>query len=121
MSTESRRIPHDWHDGVVPLNVHLAELTIVETSYSFHLCRSECEDAIRVGRGSSLYSGTMFDMGKRARVNIGEAVMLNSPRIICCRTSMTTSPPSSHAFNTVYVTPAGASRPTCWARCAFTA
>jgi acetyltransferase-like isoleucine patch superfamily enzyme len=82
MSTGGRRIPQDWHDGVVPINVHLAELTIVETSYSFHLCRSECDDAIRVGRGSSIYSGTMFDLGKRARVNIGEAVMLNSPRLV---------------------------------------
>jgi acetyltransferase-like isoleucine patch superfamily enzyme len=82
MSGAGQRIPDDWHDGIVPPNVHFAADTILETSYSFHLFRSERADAIRVGRGSSVYSGTMFDLGPHARVTIGEGVMLNSPRIV---------------------------------------
>src|SRR5215212_8991129 len=85
MMDEARRIKDDWHDGVVPLNVCLAEHAIVETSYSFLLCRSERAEAITVGRGSSVYSGTMFDLGREGCVSIGEGAMLNSPRLISDR------------------------------------
>ena len=83
MNSPERRIAGDWHDGVVPANVRLDPEATVETSYSFQLFRSRREDAITLGRGSSVYSGTMFDLGPAALLRIGDFVMLNSPRIIC--------------------------------------
>ena len=55
----------------------------VETTYSFQLCRSALPNAVRIGRGASIYLGVMFDLGPHARVNIGEFTLMNGSRIIC--------------------------------------
>lgn len=79
----SRRLPWDWHDGTIPRNVEIDDDAYVETSLSFMLYRSKAPLGVRFGRGSSAYAGTMFDMGPRGRVDIGEFVLINGARIIC--------------------------------------
>jgi acetyltransferase-like isoleucine patch superfamily enzyme len=78
-----RTLPWDWHPGVVPENVVLDETAYLETTYSFLLFRSQRERAVEIGRGASVYLGVMFDLGPRARVTLGDYVLMNGARIIC--------------------------------------
>jgi len=78
-----RTLPWDWHPGRVPENVVLDPEAYLETTYSFQLFRSRADDAVRIGRGTSIYLGVMFDVGPQGRVNIGEFTLINGARIIC--------------------------------------
>lgn len=81
--TSDRKLEWDWFPGTVPENVTLDDTAYVETTYSFELFRSGAPEAVRVGRGSSIYLGVMFDLGPTARVHIGEFTLMNGSRIIC--------------------------------------
>jgi len=78
-----RTLPWDWHPGRVPANVHLDPEAYLETTYSFQLFRSEAREAVKIGRGASIYLGVMFDVGPRGRVNVGQFTLMNGSRIIC--------------------------------------
>jgi acetyltransferase-like isoleucine patch superfamily enzyme len=78
-----RSLPWDWHAGTIPENVVVDESAYVETSFSFHLYRSKELVGVRLGRGASAYLGTMFDVGPRGRVTVGEYALLHGVRIIC--------------------------------------
>jgi acetyltransferase-like isoleucine patch superfamily enzyme len=78
-----RRLPDDWHDGYIPANVVIEEGAFVETSYSFLLFRSEAPEAVRFGRGSTTYLGSMFDLGPRGRVSIGDYSLINGAWFLC--------------------------------------
>jgi acetyltransferase-like isoleucine patch superfamily enzyme len=82
MNTD-RTLPWDWHPGHVPENVTVDPEAYLETTYSFQLFRSAAADAVRIGRGSSIYLGVMFDVGEQGRVSIGEFTLINGARIIC--------------------------------------
>lgn len=81
--THDRRIPGDWYPGTLPINVTLADSAYVETTFSFLLFRSEQPDAVTIGRGASTYLGTMFDVGPRGRVSLGDYALVHGARIIC--------------------------------------
>ena len=81
--TADRKLEWDWFNGRVPENVALDETAYVETTYSFELFRSREPDALRIGRGSSIYLGVMFDLGPAARVRIGDFTLMNGSRLIC--------------------------------------
>lgn len=78
-----RTLPWDWHPGVIPDNVLIDETAYVETSFSFTEYRSQAAIGVQIGKGSSTYSGTMFDVGKQGRVRLGEYVLVHGARIIC--------------------------------------
>ena len=78
-----RTLSWDWHPGRVPDNVGLDDSVYLETTYIFGLFRSEVPDAIVFGRGSSAYKGTMFDMGRAARVTVGQFALMHGARVIC--------------------------------------
>jgi acetyltransferase-like isoleucine patch superfamily enzyme len=78
-----RTIPGDWFDGRVPENAAIHEGAYLESAHSFLACRSQRPDALEIGRGSAIYVGVMFDLGERARVQIGEFSLLHGARIIC--------------------------------------
>lgn len=78
-----RTLPWDWHPGRVPDNVTVDPEAYLETTYSFQLFRSTMADAVRIGRGSSIYLGVMFDVGPQGRVSVGEFTLINGARIIC--------------------------------------
>ena len=82
MNTD-RTLPWDWYPGRVPENVTVDPEAYLETTYSFQLFRSAAADAVRIGRGSSIYLGVMFDVGTQGRVSIGEFTLINGARIIC--------------------------------------
>ena len=78
-----RRLTWDWYDGVVPENVLIDEQAYLESTYSFQLFRSRVPSAVKVGRGSSVYLGVMFDLGPKARVELGDYVLMNGARLVC--------------------------------------
>src|SRR5205823_6113763 len=51
--------------------------------FSFLRNRSEEPVGGHIGRGASIYLGTMFDTGPRGRVHIGDYTLVNGARIIC--------------------------------------
>jgi carbonic anhydrase/acetyltransferase-like protein (isoleucine patch superfamily) len=79
----ARTLPWDWYPGVIPENAEVHETAYVETTFSFHLFRSEQPAGVRIGRGASTYLGTMFDVGARGRVSLGEYALVHGARIIC--------------------------------------
>ena len=78
-----RTLPWDWYPGKIPQNVALDETAYLETSYSFLLFRSLLATAVKVGHGTSIYLGTMFDVGPQGSVTFGDYVLMNGARIIC--------------------------------------
>ena len=78
-----RTLPWDWHPGKVPENVVIDDNAYLETSYSFLLYRSELPLGVKIGQGTSIYLGTMFDVGPKGKVTFGDYVLMNGARIIC--------------------------------------
>jgi acetyltransferase-like isoleucine patch superfamily enzyme len=81
--TADRKLEGDWFPGTVPENVALHDTAYVETTYSFQLFRSLVPEAVRLGRGASIYLGVMFDLGPSARMTIGDFTLMNGSRVIC--------------------------------------
>jgi len=79
----SRQLPWDWYQGEIPENVVIDSTAYVETSYSFRFFRSEVPVAVEYGHGASTYLGTMFDLGLRGRVKLGDYALVHGARIIC--------------------------------------
>ena len=80
--SQARTLPWDWYPGTVPENVVLDPEAYLETSYSFFHYRSEAPEGVRIGRGSSVYLGVMFDVGPDGRVSIGEFSLMNGAWIM---------------------------------------
>ncbi len=78
-----RSLPWDWYPGAIPANACVDETAYLETSYSFLLHRSELPESVRIGRGSTTYLGTMFDVGPRGRVIIGQYALIHGAWFIC--------------------------------------
>jgi acetyltransferase-like isoleucine patch superfamily enzyme len=38
---------------------------------------------MRIGRGATIYAGTMFDVGPRGRVTVGECALVNGAMVTC--------------------------------------
>ena len=78
-----RKLSGDWYPGQVPENVLVHDTAYVETAFSFYFYRSQLPGGVEYGRGASTYLGTMFDVGPRGRVKLGEYAMVHGARIIC--------------------------------------
>lgn len=78
-----RKLPWDWHDGIVPDNVVLDPASLLETTYSFNLYRSQAPVGLRMEAGATAYTGTMFDVGPRGSISIGRCSMINVAWLIC--------------------------------------
>jgi acetyltransferase-like isoleucine patch superfamily enzyme len=79
----ARTLPWDWYPGTLPDGVEVDDTAYVETSFSFLLYRSEQRPGVVYGRGASSYLGTMFDVGPRGRVHLGDFALVHGARIIC--------------------------------------
>jgi acetyltransferase-like isoleucine patch superfamily enzyme len=79
----ARTLPWDWYTGTIPENVALHESAFLETTYSFHLYRNSARHGLSIGCGASVYTGTMFDVGPKGNVKIGEYAVVNPAWIIC--------------------------------------
>jgi len=81
--SEGRTLSWDWYPGTIPENVVVDESAYIETTFSFLFYRSEVPGGVRYQRGASTYLGTMFDVGPRGRVTLGECALVHGARIIC--------------------------------------
>lgn len=79
----ARTLPGDWYPGTIPTNVVIDRTAYVETTFSFHLYRSDTEVGVEIGPGASTYLGTMFDVGPGGRVRLGAYALVHGARIIC--------------------------------------
>jgi acetyltransferase-like isoleucine patch superfamily enzyme len=82
-ATPGQTLPWDWYDGIIPTNVRVAPTAYIETAFSFYLFRGERPDAVTIGDGASTYLGTMFDVGPRGKVTLGNYTLVHGARIIC--------------------------------------
>ena len=78
-----RKLPWDWFPGSIPENVMVDETAYIETTFSFQFFRSQLPQGVELGRGASTYLGTMFDVGPRGRVTLGQYALVHGARIIC--------------------------------------
>jgi acetyltransferase-like isoleucine patch superfamily enzyme len=78
-----RTLAWDWYPGRIPENVEVGEDAYIETSFSFYLFRSQVAGGVRYGRAASTFLGTMFDVGPRGRVILGEYALVHGARFIC--------------------------------------
>ena len=95
-----RRLPWDWHDGLVPESAVLDDDCHVESSYQFLLDRSEPPYGVRVLRGAAVHGLTAFDVGPRGRVTFGAFCMTNGTQFVCDE-EITIGTGSLLAWNTV--------------------
>jgi len=79
----TRTLPWDWYPGTIPENVVLDETAHLATTYSFYLYRSESPVGVKIGRGTSVYMGSLFDVGPRGRITLGDYVLVNGARFTC--------------------------------------
>jgi acetyltransferase-like isoleucine patch superfamily enzyme len=79
----ARKLSWDWFPGAIPENVIIDETAYVETSFSFQFFRSTLPGGVAYGRGASTYLGTMFDVGPKGRVTLGDYALVHGARIIC--------------------------------------
>jgi acetyltransferase-like isoleucine patch superfamily enzyme len=68
---------------MVPDNVVIDETAYVETTFSFYLYRSRQPVGVKIGKCASTYLGTMFDVGPRGRIALGNYALVHGARIIC--------------------------------------
>lgn len=78
-----RRLPWDWHDGLIPESAILDDDCFVETSYHFLLDRSRPPYGVRIAHGCATWGGTQFDVGPRGVVTFGPRTITNGARFIC--------------------------------------
>lgn len=78
-----RRLPWDWHDGLVPESAILDEESHVESSYQFLLDRSRPPYGVRVHRGASVHGLTAFDLGPRGCLTFGAFSITNGTQFVC--------------------------------------
>src|SRR5437016_1863047 len=83
LAASNRTLPWDWYNGTIPGNVTLKAEAYLETTYSFLHYRSELPEGVCIGEASTLYLGTMFDVGPRGRVSIGQYSLVNGAWFIC--------------------------------------
>ncbi len=83
LTTFSRTLAWDWYKGTIPENVSLGTDAFLETTYSFYLYRSRMPEGLRIGNNATIYLGTMFDVGPRGRMSIGDCALVHGAWIIC--------------------------------------
>ena len=81
--TAERKLEWDWFPGTVPENAVIDDTAYIETTFSFQFFRSLRAGGVEYGRGASTYLGTMFDVGPRGRVVLGDYALVHGARIIC--------------------------------------
>jgi acetyltransferase-like isoleucine patch superfamily enzyme len=78
---KGRHLPHDWYAAPVPDNVQLGERSWIYSSYAFLHYHSRQKVGVRIGHDTGVYIGTMFEVGRHGRVQIGDLSTLVGPII----------------------------------------
>jgi len=78
-----RTLAWDWYNGTIPENVELDDQAFLETTYSFLLFNGRAPKAVSIGHAATVYLGTMFDVGPRGHVRVGQYALVHGAWIIC--------------------------------------
>jgi len=78
-----RTLSWDWYPGRIPENAIVDDTAYIETTFSFYYFRSRLPRGLEIGRAASTYLGTMFDVGPRGHVKLGDYTLVHGARIIC--------------------------------------
>jgi acetyltransferase-like isoleucine patch superfamily enzyme len=78
IGTTLRKYPCDWEALPMRDNIVVDPEALIDTAFSFDLCKSELPIAVSLARGSQVLDGTMLDVGPNGRVVLGECSMLNA-------------------------------------------
>lgn len=70
------QLEHDWFPMRVPSNVTIGEGAFLHSSFAFLRYHSEQPTGVRIGRHTSIYQATMFELGPRGQVDIGDFCVL---------------------------------------------
>ena len=81
MSAAGARLAHDWYDAPLPANVAIGERSWLYSSFAFLHHRSRRPVAVRIGRDSGVYRGTVFEIGPDGEVEIGDFCTLAGPTL----------------------------------------
>jgi acetyltransferase-like isoleucine patch superfamily enzyme len=74
-----RRIEGDWFDAPVPAGVSVHPESHLDSAFVV----ANSEGKVDIRRGAHIYSGSMFDVGPRGSVTVGEFAMLNGVYVVC--------------------------------------
>ena len=83
MARQTGALSWDWYPGTIPASAIIDETAYIETTFSFYLYRSSLPVGVEIGKGASTYLGTMFDVGARGKVSLGDYTLVHGARIIC--------------------------------------
>ena len=73
---------YDWYPKAIPENVLTAEMTYLDTMYSFAGFHSEKPNGFELGFGSGNYLHSHFFTGPGGRISVGKYVILEATNII---------------------------------------
>ncbi len=64
-------IKHDWYPRGLPPGFEFGKDCYIDTSYSCLHCDPEAQNPIKIGHHTEVLTGTYFDLGPKAHVEIG--------------------------------------------------
>lgn len=79
----ARTLEYDWYPGTIPDNVEYDDSVHLASSYIFYRYRSEAPTGVKIGRGTCVYMGSLFDVGPQGKMTFGECVLVNGARFTC--------------------------------------
>jgi acetyltransferase-like isoleucine patch superfamily enzyme len=82
-SERRKHIEYDWYSKPLPENILLDPKSYPDTSYSFIRFQSESKNSFILGYGSGNYGHSNFIGGKKARIKVGDFVVLQGTTLIC--------------------------------------
>lgn len=74
-----RTIEGDWYEHPVPLSVSIQPNVHLDSAFIF----TSTQGKVDIARAAHVYTGSIFDVGARGHVSIGEFSMLNGVYILC--------------------------------------
>jgi acetyltransferase-like isoleucine patch superfamily enzyme len=81
VTTAPRHLEHDWYDQPLPESLVVGERSWIYSSFAFLHDRTVRPGAVRIGRDSGIYMGTLFALGPEASVEIGDYCAVAGPII----------------------------------------
>jgi len=80
---EGSSLPHDWFQGIVPVNVDVDEQAYIETTFGLTKLDSSRQPSLIIAEGAGLYSTTVIEIAPEGRVSVGAFTCLNASHVIC--------------------------------------
>lgn len=77
-----KKIPHDWFNGMIPLNVEAGENSLIESSFSFQYFFSSLPVALKIGSNVTLWR-TAISTEEKGFIEIGDECYITNASLVC--------------------------------------